>query len=219
MSHLSSLGMAWAGVAGVAVGVLGAVFFVPGLVHSGGEHGHASELAHEAPRSLAPANGNDSAQESARVSALEQRLAALEQRPMPAVQTNAPTLGAAAKDPETAAADERATFQGALDAHELEPRNTPWGNRASPELTADLGKLAQQGNFSLDRVDCRASTCTAEVDWASEAEARAGWHALLTYEYGVNCQRNVLLREEPDARGRTHADLIFDCTGAAQASN
>jgi len=219
VSTLSSLGTALAGMGGVVVGVLGAVCFVPGLLHEKREQAPASAAVHEATPARAPVGDRKSAADDARVNALEQRLAALEQRPLAASPSGALPMTDVPKDTESAVAEERATFQAALDAHELEPRNTPWGNRAGRSFAEDLGKLSQQGKFSFNRVDCRASTCTADIDWSSEAEARAGWHSLLTYDYGVNCQRNVLLREQPDPHGRTHADLIFSCAGTAETSN
>jgi hypothetical protein len=218
VSWKSSFGTAFAGVAGVAVGVAGAVFFLPGLVQSRREQAPLRQALNEprAPLSLPSLGTSD----GVRVSALEQRLAALEQRPESAASPTPAPIPELPKDPAQAAADERAAFQSVLDAHELEPRNTAWSQSASPRFEADLGKLAAQGGFAVDRIDCRASTCVVDLDWPSESQARAGWHSLLTYDYGVNCQRNVLLREEPDARGRLHADLVFDCSRAtAQASN
>ncbi len=220
MSWKSSLGVSLAGVAGVAVGVAGAVFFLPGLVESGRQHAPVHAAALDVQRAPQHADASGTGTESARVSALEQRLAALEQRPLGAASPPPAALPDLPKDSAQAAADERAAFQAVLDAHELEPRNTAWSRSASPAFEMDLNKLAAQGGFAIDHVDCRATTCAVELDWPSQAQAQAGWHGLLTYEYGVNCQRNVLLRDEPDARGRVHADLFFDCAGSqGQASN
>ncbi len=202
----SRLGALAIGMAGAVVGVAAAVFVLPRF----------------APRDAPPPEARvvDQARpgpevfvrdlQIRRVGELERRVVELERRddngtapPPPPARTERP-----ASDP----AAERAGFQAALAAHDAEPAGTPWAKAAAPRFEADLGTLAAQHAFAVDRVDCRGATCVADVAWTSPNDAQDAWRALLTYDYGVNCARNVLLREDVDARGRAHADLLFDCS-------
>jgi hypothetical protein len=195
-------------VAGCVFGVSVAALLLPRLV-ARQPRAVAAEPAveeHQLETAEREANGTN----ALRVAALERRLFELEER--------GPGAGSDERrnPPERSPADpaaERQAFDALLAAHAVQPSGSPWSRAAGARFDADLAKLAGEQAFSVGRVDCRGTSCAADVSWASAAEADRGWRALITADYGVNCTRQVLLREQPDSAGRQHADLLFECAG------
>ncbi len=58
--------------------------------------------------------------------------------------------------------------------HQAEPRSA-WGARAEREFSVDLQAIGAQAGFQVLDVDCRSSTCAAEVQFPSDSDARANW--------------------------------------------
>lgn len=102
-----------------------------------------------------------------------------------------------------------------LAMHRAEPRSS-WGRRAEREFTDDLLRFAKSAQFEVVDVDCRSTTCAANVEFASARAAQKGWLAIAGGQYANNCSRDVLLDETVGRAptDRLHASVFFDCSGA-----
>jgi len=102
-----------------------------------------------------------------------------------------------ARAPQPAFADR---WRGLLDAHDAEPRDSAWAQRWTETLKPDFDALAPNLGFSVRGIDCRSTSCTAELQWPSYDAATEHWQELLHHRYSANCAVAVDLRtpERPE---------------------
>ena len=88
-------------------------------------------------------------------------------------------------------------FQEALLAHEREPLDARWAASTTSSLDDSLRGLAAGVGCDVKRVDCRTTTCIADIEFTSYKQARTGWQPLVTHFYGLKCATELLLETVP----------------------
>jgi hypothetical protein len=136
-----------------------------------------------------------------------QRLAALEQR-LAELATPAPG-GSARHAPTPLESQQR--YEAQLQQHAAEPIDPGWSRPTASLIEADVLKQAAGMSFRLERVDCRTTSCTAELEWPSLAEADREYLSLVHFPYRANCSRTVLLPPPSKAEGPLRASMLLDC--------
>jgi hypothetical protein len=194
-----------AGIAGILVGVLGS--FAGGYVWAGRNAEAASSRAaggREPVRTAQPASivveRHTSSVDEARLAALEQRLAELAP----------PAPGASARQALTPLETQQ-RYEAQLQQHAAEPVDPSWSRPTASLIEADVLKQAGSMSVRLGRVDCRTTSCTAELEWPSLAEADREYLSLVHFPYRANCSRTVLLPPPSKAEGPLRAQMLLDC--------
>lgn len=98
----------------------------------------------------------------------------------------------------------------ALAKHQQEARNSRWASDAETSFRADLTDL-QSVNAAATRVDCRATSCTVELEWPTYEAAVAHYGEVLTHSYRTNCARQLVLPDPADHSKPYRATAIFNC--------
>lgn len=195
-----------AAVAGVLVGVLGAV--AGGYLWAGR---NAEAARSHALRGLEPVKTAQAANivVERRSSAVEeQRLTALEQR---LAELSTPTPGGSAR-PAPTPLEAQQRYEARLQQHAAEPVDPEWSRATASLIQADVLERAASMSFRLGRVDCRTTSCTAELEWPSLAEADREHGSLVHFPFRANCSRTVLLPPPAKADGGPlRASLLLDC--------
>lgn len=195
-----------AGVAGVLVGVLGS--FAGGYVwaqrSAEARHSRGAKEAESAPRS---AEVTRVVVERGASPVDEQRLATLERR---LAELTAPARSAAARVAPTPLESQQ-RYEQRLQQHAAEPVDQGWSRPTASLIQSDVLKQADTMNFRLGRVDCRTTSCTAELEWPSPAEADREYQSLAHFPYRANCSRTVVLPPPTTGAGPVHAQLFLDC--------
>jgi hypothetical protein len=132
---------------------------------------------------------------------------------VPARSARAETSGALRVGDEALRRERVARHEWAIVEHWLEPRNVAWSGRAETAFWQDLLQIAAANDFSVDEVDCGATTCVSTLEWATYGEALHTWEALLRGSYQENCTRRILLpAPDPEGSGRPYqATIVFGC--------
>jgi len=152
------------------------------------------------------------ARDSARLAAVERRLLELESASDPSAAPSAsapvPSLNV-----EELQAQHRQQHDKLLARHRAEPRMAAWATEAENLLAPEFAELGEHKNFSVTKLDCRATTCAIVLAWPSFGEATTSYSALLHAPYRVNCERQILLPEPEDVAARYEATLVLSCQG------
>jgi hypothetical protein len=149
--------------------------------------------------------------ETAALGSLEQRMIALERS-----LASASTTEEEPPDPDAARAEIIASHAAAIDAHWQERSDASWAPRATDATHRDLEGIAVQAEvpFEIMDVDCRSTTCLAELEWSSYGAAVGGYPDLLHHAYALDCARRIVLPEPATSHDdRYRASLVIDCTG------
>jgi hypothetical protein len=107
-------------------------------------------------------------------------------------------------------------FDNKLADHAQDPVDSTWAPSAQTNFVADLSALASDSKFHLLGVDCRSTTCVAEVEWKNYGEAVSQFGSVLHAPYKQNCGTTILLPEPPDRAAAYRAKAMFEC---GEASN
>jgi hypothetical protein len=138
--------------------------------------------------------------DSARLAGLEQRLNELERQGAPQ-----------ARPPEPSPAEAQQRFEARVRRQQAEPVDPSWAKSTNSLLQADVLKQATGKSFRLNRVDCRTTLCSAELEWPSTEEADREYLSLVHFPYKANCGRTLVLPDPASVKGALHAQLLFDC--------
>jgi hypothetical protein len=187
------------------VGVLGS--FAGGYVWSGRNAEAARSRAVGGVEPVRAAQPASIVVERRTTSVDEQRLAALEQR-LSELDTPA-SVGSARHAPTPLELQQH--YEAQLQQHAAEPVDPGWSRPTASLIEADVLKQAGSMSFRLGRVDCRTTSCTAELEWPSLAEADREYLSLVHFPYRANCSRTVILPPPSKAEGPLRASMLLDC--------
>lgn len=105
----------------------------------------------------------------------------------------------------------REQFHDALiQSHLRQAPDPKWAGGARAKMATDLSTAAQ-GRFHATDVDCRMTTCTAKIQWDSFDQAATSFNSVLNADLGMQCRRDVLLKEPEDRTKPYEAVAFFDC--------
>jgi hypothetical protein len=200
---------------GVASGALGALWFE--------RSGPVIAAAAAMPRTQAPDELAEHARTRARVRALEDRLArtqgvdALARAPAEDPETRPAIVdGEPAPSHEEWAEHHRRLHADAIELHRGDARDPEWAHATERTLGGDLNKVGAQpvGTFELMSIDCKTTSCLANLRWRSYGEAVNGFAGALHFNYSLPCGTRILLPEPVNPEQSYEATLIFDCEDA-----
>lgn len=99
--------------------------------------------------------------------------------------------------------------------HAAAARDPVWAPKASVDLSEDLKAIAETSNaFRVIDVDCKTSTCVANLEFTNSGTATKTWRSLLTKSYRVNCATTILLHSTDNTEAAFREQLMFDCKEA-----
>ncbi len=207
MSFLGRLQAPIAGLLGVGVGV-GVMLLVEARSARPSPPTTASPPSEPAPRMiLAPPSDDPTTQ---------RRLDDLEAQMRDLAKTRAQFDAGApptAEEREAAVARFARDFDREVAVHQSEPRDNAWATPKERAISGTIERMAAKPGaaFSLVAVDCRTTSCVAQLQWPSEGAARAGLHDLLNSSGDIGCARQISL---PPASGAAEyrASMLIDCT-------
>lgn len=155
-------------------------------------------------------------QQQARMDALERRMAAL----AAASSTDpAPTKEPPSTDPAVMHAMVIRQRDAVLSQFKSEGVDSAWSRTATASLTSDLQKLTEGRTMTIASLECRTTVCLATVHWPSYDDARKQGPDLVTFGYGVNCDRRVFALPPDDPKAPYDATLVFECEGLRSGMN
>jgi hypothetical protein len=195
-----------AGVAGILIGVVGSL--AGGYVWAGrnAKAPSSRDVSLLAPVGM-PAQETRIIVDRSRGLVDEQRLAALEER---LAELTAPVAsGSAPHAPTPLEAQQR--YEARLQQHAAEPVDPGWSRATASLIEADVLEQAGTTSVRVGRVDCRTTSCTAELEWPSVAEADRDYLSLVHFPYRANCSRTVVLPPPSTAAGPLRAKMLLDC--------
>ncbi len=105
-------------------------------------------------------------------------------------------------------------FHERLKAHEREPVDPSWARDAKVAYEGDLERLAADAGFRLDRVDCRSTSCVAQVTFASFVAAKGSMQRIVLSRWTLNCAKEMNLDPATDGSPEYVTSIYFDCAGA-----
>jgi len=101
--------------------------------------------------------------------------------------------------------------------HMREPGDATWAPESEKRLRAFLSPLAAREKFRVVSVDCRTTSCVAELSFPSYAAAQSKWRSVLNAHNPVGCGTQIAL-EEPHGEATGHElSVVYDCTEVRHA--
>ena len=149
---------------------------------------------------------------------LRERLTRLEAiRPEPSSVGPGPESSSAGRvDPAEAMQERTARHAGFLDAHNRESQDPKWSASAQHAISARLSELVSGSGGNILAVDCRTTTCVADIEWPSFDAANAGGFRKLAQQafYEENCYRELWADFATDPKASYSVKLVFNCEAA-----
>jgi hypothetical protein len=146
------------------------------------------------------------------------RASASETHLVDAAPVTAPSSSPVQEDPAVAREREVNAFHADLARHAAEGVDSKWASVAASSLTKDFVALAPAGHFKLKSVDCRTTTCVANVEFDTYGAAMRGWQQILLTPFRTGCGVEILLDEQPrDPSLPYQANSLFDCEAVRAA--
>jgi hypothetical protein len=206
-------------LAGVAAGVASSAVLAGGAGPSGGappavagerlqEEGG---VARAVPRRPGPGSQVGSAAVTGRLAALEERVEELSAEhgagaDEAAVDTPE-AIQEAREEDERRAAEE---FRAKLEAYRHEPVDAEWARSARARLAAGMAALsADEAHGVIGDVDCKSTSCLANVTFPSYEAARNEFGRYVTAFYDVPCARTAVLDEPDDPAAPFQVQVLF----------
>lgn len=109
-------------------------------------------------------------------------------------------------------------FEQQIDRHRTEPIDAGWSKTTARSLAKDLGSLGEKASFEVVDIDCRRTTCVAELEWPSYAQANSDVTRILAKVYEINCGMGLSVPEPKDRNAPYRATVLFDCHDTAEVN-
>lgn len=128
--------------------------------------------------------------------------------PTPSADMDPPPPGAS---PEVTPIEAHAA---AIARHMDSPMDLRWARASEESISSSLERLAARSGFSVANVECRSTSCLAEVGWADYRAALSSYESLLVEAYEPNCATEITLPDPIDHGATYGATLVLDCSGS-----
>ena len=165
------------------------------------------------PIASAASDGTES-----RLQEIENRLTALQRAPRQLIQpvpaTSASSYAARPRvSSEESAADHRADHEAKIANHNQEPVDRAWSSKTEAAFATDLSGLAtkMKAPFTVDKVDCRSTSCTADISFPNFGGAMKNWRDILSAHYTTNCQKEMFLGNPSPGAGTYQTTVFYNC--------
>jgi hypothetical protein len=111
---------------------------------------------------------------------------------------------------ELRARDVRA-HRAAIERHQQEPVDQLWSQPSARRLREFLSALPTHSNFAVRSVDCRTSTCVAELRFPTYAVAQSTWRSILNIPNPLGCGTEITLEDPQPAAPSYDLSVVYDC--------
>lgn len=148
---------------------------------------------------------------------LERRVATLEERVADMAE---PASGAepSPRTPDDVRAESvayKAQIAERVRSHDGERRDPVWASEAQGTIATGVSAFAKERRHQVEvsEVDCRSSSCTVDLEFASYAEAQNATAGYVTNALGMRCAQTAEVPDEPEdlAAPFKVKVLFFDC--------
>jgi hypothetical protein len=96
-----------------------------------------------------------------------------------------------------------------LETHRSEARDIRWAPDTEGIIVKNLAEIGKE-KFDTVKVECKTTTCTANLEWPSYQRAVATYSDLLHFATEVNCAREILLPEPKDPEAPYQATFVLE---------
>jgi hypothetical protein len=105
-------------------------------------------------------------------------------------------------------------YRAAVDAHTREQPDSRWASTEARVISEDLTRDSDAGMFSVEKVDCRTTTCVADVRFDSFHSAQLNWGRILNGRRIPGCGVEVVLDNAPKDMSQPYeTSVFFNCIG------
>jgi hypothetical protein len=202
--------------AGVAVGVAASVFFNARRTRAEMPDSNSVDRVVEpqpAPLQHPPIQLDpDRNASDERLRSVEERLAQLSMERGAPSASQIPDAATPIADRESLRAVEEERRNSWIARHRNEPADPEWAPAAQNSFTREISAVGEANHVSVRSVDCRSTTCIAEVQWPTYRDALNAYHDLLHGRYSQNCSRSITLPDAIDAESPCQAQFLLDCS-------
>jgi len=99
----------------------------------------------------------------------------------------------------------------AIEQHMREPGDPNWAPASEKSLREFLNKLPAHAKYRVTLVDCRTTSCVAELSFPSSEVARSTWHSVLEATNPIHCGTAITL-EEPKKEAKSYeVSVLYQC--------
>jgi hypothetical protein len=133
-----------------------------------------------------------------------------------------PSGGAPSRSPDSSASTPEARLERhiqAIKAHWEETMDPAWSEPATVSLARELSGVAQKVHAEVRRVDCRSTTCIADVLFDSYDDETKTFMRFLAHPYQENCTKTLRGPVPADRSSPYLATIVFDCSGRLDAGS
>jgi hypothetical protein len=109
-------------------------------------------------------------------------------------------------------------FHERLEAHGREAIDPSWALEARRAYEGDLRGLAADNGFTLESVDCRTTSCVADVSFASLAAAKDSMKKIVVSRWTLNCTKAMSL-DEANESSPYSTSIYFDCANTRTSTS
>jgi hypothetical protein len=108
-------------------------------------------------------------------------------------------------------------WRQALEEHEAQDVDANWSHEVGLRFADDIEAFASDGAFLVSKIDCRSTSCTAQLEFTSFDDATRHFATLLTARYRENCGTKTLFEEPQDPAAPYAVTMLYDCSEAKAA--
>ena len=95
-----------------------------------------------------------------------------------------------------------------------EPADPGWAPRAAKLLNEDFHNLGSNGSFQVNAVDCKTTTCVADIAFTDHYVAMTHWKEILANHFSVPCGVRMVLDGEGNGAEPYPTRVLLDCEDA-----
>lgn len=106
-----------------------------------------------------------------------------------------------------------ASFEEQIAHHRLDSTDQQWAAAVTPPLKTELARVSADNGARLVDVECRSTSCVANVRFPTFDEAAMKYSALVEHPYVAACARSSYLPTPTNPTAPYDARVLFDCRG------
>jgi hypothetical protein len=110
------------------------------------------------------------------------------------------------------------SFKERLEEHEREAIDPSWASDARRAYEREFDDLATDAGFTLRGVDCRTTTCVADVTFPSYMAAKSCMQKIVLSHWTLNCAKEMKVDPVASDSPSYLTSIYFNCASARESS-
>lgn len=106
---------------------------------------------------------------------------------------------------------DRQVHAALLEEHRLQPADPNWARTVEERLQTGLTALAITGGFDVGAIDCRSTSCSAELTWSSYDDALNNYSPVVEDPTLPGCTRRITLPPPEQCISSCDVRMLVDC--------